>query len=246
MSGTSFPGPHSDRDAVAAEYVLGTLTAHEALLVEQALGGDPALREAVAAWEQRLAPLTVLAPPEAPPAGLWGQIERRVASISAGPARVQTRVTWRERLLGGWAIGATAAVAALVAFVLQNDPRETAPSMMTVLLSDRTQPAWTAAVERDGSLRLASVPPVSGSPDTTAFTGRVLQLWALPPGATAPTSLAVLPPEQKSIVVPAPPVTPVPGMLIEISLEPPGGSLTGRPTGPVLFIGRLSRPGPGT
>ena len=29
-------------------------------------------------------------------------------------------------------------------------------------------------------------------------------------------------------------------MLIEISLEPPGGSPTGRPTGPVLFIGRLA------
>jgi anti-sigma-K factor RskA len=29
-------------------------------------------------------------------------------------------------------------------------------------------------------------------------------------------------------------------MLIEISLEPPGGSPTGRPTGPILFIGRLA------
>ncbi len=29
-------------------------------------------------------------------------------------------------------------------------------------------------------------------------------------------------------------------MLIEITLEPPGGSPTGRPTGPILFVGRLS------
>jgi anti-sigma-K factor RskA len=29
-------------------------------------------------------------------------------------------------------------------------------------------------------------------------------------------------------------------MLIEITLEPPGGSPTGRPTGPIQFIGRLA------
>jgi anti-sigma-K factor RskA len=30
-------------------------------------------------------------------------------------------------------------------------------------------------------------------------------------------------------------------MLVEISLEPLGGSPIGRPTGPVLYIGRLAR-----
>ena len=69
--------------------------------------------------------------------------------------------------------------------------------------------------------------------------GRVLELWALPPGATAPTSLGLIPPEGR-IIVPAERIVPQPDMLIEISLEPPGGSPTGRPTGPVLFIGRLS------
>jgi anti-sigma-K factor RskA len=29
-------------------------------------------------------------------------------------------------------------------------------------------------------------------------------------------------------------------MLIEITLEPPGGSPTDRPTGPIQFIGRLA------
>jgi anti-sigma-K factor RskA len=34
-------------------------------------------------------------------------------------------------------------------------------------------------------------------------------------------------------------------MLIEITLEPPGGSPIGRPTGPIQFIGRLA-PASGT
>ena len=71
---------------------------------------------------------------------------------------------------------------------------------------------------------------------------RVLQLWALPPGATAPTSLGLIPAEGRVTVTPET-IRPQAGMLIEISLEPPGGSTTGRPTGPVLFIGRLSAAG---
>ena len=62
---------------------------------------------------------------------------------------------------------------------------------------------------------------------------KVLQLWALPQGATAPTSLGLLPgPDARLTVTPAA-IRPEPGMLIEITLEPPGGSPTGRPTGPV-------------
>jgi len=74
--------------------------------------------------------------------------------------------------------------------------------------------------------------------------GRVAQLWALPPGATAPTSLGLIPTEGR-FTVSAGTIRPEPGMLIEITLEPPGGSPTGRPTGPILFIGRL-QPARGT
>ncbi len=67
-----------------------------------------------------------------------------------------------------------------------------------------------------------------------------MQLWALPQGATAPTSLGLIPAEQGRLTVTPTTIRPEPGMLIEITLEPPGGSPTGRPTGPVLFIGRLA------
>ena len=108
--------------------------------------------------------------------------------------------------------------------------------MMTVLLSSRDQPAWLVEAERDGAIRLASLNAQPVPSD------RVLQLWALPQGATAPTSLGLIPPEGRITVTPAQ-IRPEPGMLIEISLEPPGGSPIGRPTGPVLFIGRLTAAG---
>ncbi len=105
---------------------------------------------------------------------------------------------------------------------------------MTVLLTSRDQPAWLVEAEPGGSLRLAAVNRQQVPPD------RVMQLWALPQGATAPTSLGLIAPEAGQDSVSTTAIRPEPGMLIEITLEPPGGSPTGRPTGPILFVGRLS------
>jgi anti-sigma-K factor RskA len=242
MSGGPLPIPDAERDVLAAEWVLGTLDAHTAAMVEQGLTSDPALADAVAAWERLLAPLADLAPVEAPPASLWQRIERQVLPDRTPAIQAASRPSWRGRLLAGWAFGATVAAGVLGIFALRGTG-EPSP-MMTVLLSDRTQAAWTATAGLDGALRLAAFPPVTGGADQPVAANRVLQVWGLPQGATAPTSLALLPPGQRSATIAAPALRPVPGMLIEISLEPPGGSTLGRPSGPVLFIGRLSQPGP--
>jgi anti-sigma-K factor RskA len=217
-----------ERDELAAEFVLGTLDAQAAREVERAMATDAALRDLVAAWEGRLAPLTALALPEAPPPGLWDRIA--VALDGAAPATAVTRPA-PSRFWRFWALGASAVAAGLAAFlVLQPVPEQ---RLMTVLLTQRDQPAWL--VEADGgALRLASLNPQPVPSD------RVMQLWALPQGATAPTSLGLIPAEQGRLTVTPSGIRPEPGMLIEITLEPPGGSPTGRPTGPILFIGRLA------
>ncbi|GGJ03923.1 anti-sigma factor [Neoroseomonas lacus] len=216
-----------ERDALAAEYVLGTLDARAARQVEQAMETDAALREMVAAWEARLSPLTALAVPEAPPPGLWGRIATTLDRPAApAPAAARASPFWRF-----WALGASMVAAGLAALLLLRPVPE--ERLMTVLLTQRDQPAWL--VEADGgALRLASLNPQPVPAD------RVMQLWALPQGATAPTSLGLIPAAQGRLTVTPSSIRPEPGMLIEISLEPPGGSPTGRPTGPVLFIGRLA------
>nr|WP_281419436.1 anti-sigma factor [Falsiroseomonas tokyonensis] len=184
-----------------------------------------------------MAPLIALAPPEAPPPGLWDRI---AAALDPTPTRAPApaKRPWWAGLRDPWrmgAIGGTALAAGLAAFILLRPEPE--PRLMTVLLSERDQPAWL--VEADGGgLRLASVNP------RPAPEGRALQLWALPQGATAPTSLGLIPAEGRINVAPTT-IRPSPGMLIEITVEPPGGSPIGRPTGPILFIGRLS-PAAGT
>ncbi|NGM21644.1 RNA polymerase subunit sigma-70 [Roseomonas stagni] len=226
MSGR--PMTAEERDALAAEYVLGTLEAREAASVAAALPVDPALAGAVASWEAKLAPLAALAPPEAPPPDLWARIAAALDPTPPAPS-----LSWWRRLLDPWragAIGATAVAAGLAALMVLRPAPE--PRLMTVLLTDREQPAWLVEADQAG-IRLASLNTRPAPPD------RVLELWALPQGETAPTSLGLIPADGRITVRPAT-IRPSPGMLIEITLEPPGGSPIGRPTGPIQFIGRLA------
>jgi|GEM_PF-1559368 len=67
-----------DIDGLAAEYVLGSLTAAERAEVEARRGREPALDAAIRAWEQRLSPLADRVPGIAPPAHLLDGILARI------------------------------------------------------------------------------------------------------------------------------------------------------------------------
>lgn len=224
-------------DLLAGEYVLGTLEAWRAREVEAALlaaaGAPSPLRVAVARWEARLAGLSETVPPEPPPPELWGRVEERIR-LAELPRLTPADRRRRGGPLAGvafwrWTTAGLAATAAALAFLLvQPLPRE---RFVAVLQTDRAAPAWVVEGQAGGIVLTALNP-------RPTETGRALELWALPPGATAPTSLGVIP-AQGRVAIPPGRVAPQAGMLIEISLEPAGGSPTGLPTGPVLFIGRL-------
>ncbi len=66
-----------DRDALAAEYVLGTLSADERDQAEALLAIDPGFAEIVRVWERRLGELNVMVEAVEPPAGRLDKIQRR-------------------------------------------------------------------------------------------------------------------------------------------------------------------------
>ena len=254
MSGSEPAGLTAEQEALVAEYVIGTLEAWQSRVFERTMEMDPALRAAVERLEADLAPLAALAPAEQPPAELWDRIDRAVDRISApdvgtaspgaiSPGAISNVVPLRrrQRVVQAWAVGASLAAAAFAAVALL--PRTEPQRIMTVMVSDRSQSAVIAEFGPGGGIRLASIPPVGAQPGQVLPPvpgDRVQELWVLPPGASAPTSLGLLPSQAgREVRVTAPAVRPVVGMLIEITLEPPGGSPTGRPTGPVQFIGRL-------
>jgi anti-sigma-K factor RskA len=267
MTGGLFTTPE-ERDALAGEYVFGTLDAGTAARVTAALATDAALREAVAEWEARRAP--------ASPDQLDRQARAGWDRMEAGRPRIilrRRRADESRRFWRAWALGATALATALgLALLIPGLPETTSQA---VLMPDRTQAAWVARVDRDGGLHLIRVaaletaastptpdPQAKPPPDGAArpsleapaklasdsqappLGDHVLQAWVLLSGDGA-ASLGVLPRGAARVTLLHPLVMLAPGMLIGISLEPAGGSPTGRPTGPVVFTGRLTAFGGG-
>ena len=72
-------------------------------------------------------------------------------------------------------------------------------------------------------------------------TGRDYELWALPQGG-APVSLGVLPYQERTLrrTLTAIQQRALAGAIqVAVSIEPPGGSPTGQPTGAVVFLAPL-------
>jgi anti-sigma-K factor RskA len=237
---------HDPVDELASAYVLGTLsTAHRREVQQRLAEDDTALRAAVDRWEERLLPLTALAEPVEPSPALWSRIEGAIADQAAPAAAVPVRPrpsvrtsAWQRwwGSLGFWrAVAATGFVAASVVALLPASGlfAPAAPQYMVVLVApDSTAPGWI--VKTSGRDRLQLVPL-----GTTAVPAqRSLQFWTKADTWSAPVSLGLVQPGQPLEVKidQLPPL--VPNQLFEITLEPYNGSPTGRPTGPILYIGR--------
>jgi anti-sigma-K factor RskA len=72
-----------DQDTLAAEYVLGTLSAEEREHAEALLSFDPGFEAAVRQWERRLGELNVMVEAVEPPTELWDKIKKEVGPDTA-------------------------------------------------------------------------------------------------------------------------------------------------------------------
>lgn len=213
-------------DLDAAEFVLGTLDPEERRAFLLRLAREPDLARAVSAWRERLAPLGLAAPDVAPPAGLWPRIEQ---AIGAAPAAAND-----DRPLRRWKAGALAAsLLALVTTGLALRPR-TEP-MMHGSLAALTEQGGTPAVlvAYDPKREMLKVMPVAIPPQA----GGSLQLWLMAEG-TAPESIGMLTPGMTPMIRRMP-LDPARRPVFAVSVEPVGGSPTGRPTGRIAWSGRM-------
>jgi anti-sigma-K factor RskA len=111
------------------------------------------------------------------------------------------------------------------------------PGYLVVLVAPQDKsPGWIVqAGGRGGKNRDLSLIPLG---PTTVPQQKALQFWTKGKDWGAPVSLGLVKPGQsvKLTLDKLPPLQPE--QLFEITLEPATGSPTGRPTGPVLYIGR--------
>lgn len=221
---------HDDLEALAAEYVLGTLDPAERLAFEARLSGDVALRAAVSRWAVRLQPLADAVPAaEAKPELIDAVLARIDATVP--PLTGSANVVALRRSLRRWRLMATAAAAAALIFAVfaVTDRRSPGGEYVAMLTPDGGSPSFVVTV--DTVANTMSIRRVAGEGPTS---GRSYELWAVEPEAP-PQSLGVV--DTVSMTRPLPYAPD--GLVFAISDEPEGGSPTGSATGEIMFSGTL-------
>lgn len=157
--------------------------------------------------------------------------------IAALDARL-ARIEGAARGLGGVPGEIAALGDRLAGLASRVDAVATRPTHVGVLLDKDQRPMMTADLDTaDGRLvlRLNLTPPRD-------FTTNVLEVWLVSPDGTR-RSLGVFPSERPGtttgLVLPHDTAEALAKASLAVSLEPKGGSTTGRPSGPVLFTGAL-------
>jgi anti-sigma-K factor RskA len=221
-------------DALAAQYVLGTLRGRARARFERMARSDPALGDAIRQWEERLVPLAEQLPPVRPPARVWQAILRRIRSSGA---RARSTLWTNLGMWRGLALAGLAAAFVLAVALFTPAPERPPGTLVSVLSGSDAKAALIASADRFGRyLTIKAISRIDVPAD------RSLQLWMLP-GTGNPRSLGTFDANVAARValsaeadealrnIPA----------LAVSLEPRGGSPTGLPTGPVLYSGPVQR-----
>ena len=243
MSDIDHIAPEDEGRVAAAEYVLGVLPAAERRALEERMAREPALAREVAIWEERLGGLADRIGPVTPPAQAWRRIEAALSAPATAPMAPRSTSLWENLAFWrGFGIGAAGlAAASIAAFAYlaimppAQQPQEArhSPLLATLSGTKTKQPNFVAAIAADGSLTI--VPAALLTADK-----RSMELWLIPQGGT-PQSLGLISPGQPvRINIPKELMGKTSGATLAVSLEPPGGSPTGQPTGEVIAAGNLA------
>ncbi len=247
----TIPDSDIDRRVLVGEYVLGLLEDQEHDDVRAWVQSDRQAGAMALQWEAHFLALSDRLAPAALPASLWSSIEAALGDATgAAHAGTHTPVTrpakapastglwqrfWENASVWRW-VSAGFAAATIALAVLPNW-RTVEPSATRIAVLQQpgqaAQPGWVVSVMEGGDVMLKGLAALP----TPA--GKSIQIWTLAPGEKTPRSMGLLA-DRQSVRIDANLVGAVqPGQLFEFTLEQEGGSPTGLPTGPVLYIGRI-------
>jgi anti-sigma-K factor RskA len=231
-------------DGLAAEYVLGSLDPVERTEVAARRRVDVALDAAIKAWEQRLRPLSDLQPGIAPPPHVFLSLEKRLKNPRE--QQIGVRAPVQSRRWAALSAGVCALAACLAIITVWPSPKSSAsPARLVAELArsanptDATNPTALLGFVVYFDLRASTmiVSPFAVPPGSR----RDYQLWLVPEGSAPPISLGVISLAEPTMspwrATYAP--TDLVHAKLAVSLEPPGGSPNGIPTGPTMFVGTL-------
>lgn len=227
-------GGRSRDEVLAGEYVLGVLSLEDRQKVERRMRSDRQFAAIVTRWEQNLSGFNDEYESVLPSAALFPKIEKRIF----GEYQMNASL-WNSLLL--WRIVALASLVLAAAVMLFNGNimklQQGGRPLIADLAGQNNAVTLMASYNaQDGKLRVT--PVASGNPEEKS-----LELWLIK-GNDPALALGVLPQTgEGELAIPQN----VRGELAEgatlaISVEPFGGSPTGKPTGQVIASGTTRFP----
>jgi anti-sigma-K factor RskA len=225
------------RSMLAAQYVIGTLRGAARRRFERLARSDAAVRAEQYWWEARLAGLMRQVQPVEPRETVWIGLQRRIENGNTVPLRRPAPAAAPKRS-PLWRVAAGMAALLAVAVVMIVGQRQTAPPPVA-----QAGPAYVAQLKvPDSTMQwTVRVTPASGQMTVTAagdypqLGAHSMELWWI--GPQGPVAIGLLPTQGSGSMNLPKELTGAGGITLAVSLEPQGGSPTGKPTGPVLTSG---------
>ena len=226
-----------------AEYVLGVLDADTRAEVAREVMSSDEAATAVALWQRRLMPLADTIVDVTPAPYVWARIHDELQLDSPARAITPTRTgLWNNLALWHWlGIGASAVAVALL--VVVNLPPRAPVSveanvgyLAATIQQDNGSTGWTATMDpQRGRMIVVPGTPLAFAP------GKAPELWLIPAGGK-PISVGMIALDKPTTITLAPALLAKLGTtaLLAVSVEPPGGSPTGQPTGAVIAKGAIN------
>jgi len=223
-----------------AEYVLGVLDADARADVEREMAASEAAAAAVELWRRRLLPLAAEIAPHEPPPHVWLRIRGALQleaparePLRAGRPGISASVRFWQRL--SLVTGALAAACIVALLLVLRHPTPPVPYMAATLAQTDGRVGWTAAMDIEKA-RLIIVPATP----RTLGTGHAPELWLIAKGEK-PIAVGMISASRAVTLTLGPALLSRvgPTATLAVSVEPPGGSPTGQPTGPVIASGSI-------
>ncbi|WP_240223490.1 anti-sigma factor [Rheinheimera hassiensis] len=213
-------------DALAVDFILGAMKGAARKRFQRLMMQQPSARQTVWRWEQHLNPLAESLPATAPDEAVWQRIRQRLgwtaATAPVAPAR--TGKYWL----------ALATAASLLLAVIMLRPLLLSPvSQDIAVIQTSDAKAWWLVSKAENTLRVKSTAAVTDDAQHD------YELWMLPANGQAPISLGLLPQQGERTLGWPVEAEGIQIAALAVSLEPIGGSITGAPSGPVLFTAEI-------
>jgi anti-sigma-K factor RskA len=228
-------GGRSRDEVLAGEYVLGVLSLEDRQKVERRMRSDRQFAAIVSRWEQNLAGFNDDYESVAPPASVYPKVDQRTFHKPAFGADLWDSLTlWRAVAFGSLFL----AFGVMVFTITNTLSPQRHGAVLTASLGAENSSINLLASYDAGTGRMKVTPVAAGQPQQKS-----LEFWLIR-GSDPAEALGVLPQSgEGEIILPEDARSKLAeGAIIAVSVEPFGGSPTGKPTGNVVASGTIHLP----